>query len=172
MRRALPIWIVMRKKFTCPLQVGISGLLNRFKNTNMIILSVVLYLCYVLSKALIKTNATYAKLVVFLSCFVFAVLLNGYFAKIGKTIVEFVAVNMVKVFFRKRAGFNKPNKSMCCIFLPRKLNVSVAVWGNDPSNRADLNPWALFSLKQQAACWNIIQHIKHKIFGYGVCVHA
>ena len=160
----------MSKEFVRPLNVSVSSLLNCVKNANVVVFAVVLYLCNIFAEAFIEADSTYPKLIVFLGYFIFAVLFHCHFAQIGKTVIQFVAVNMVKMFFWKRTSFNQPHQPMCGIFLPSKLNVSVSIRRNNASNGADLNPWALFSLKQQATCWNIIQHIKHKIFGYGVCV--
>lgn len=162
----------MRKKLFRSLNISISCFVNSVKKANVIVLSVMLYLSDIFAEPLVEGNATYSKLVVLLCCFVFAVLLNGYLPKIGKAIVELVPINMVKMFFWESSSFYKPYQSMSRIFLTAKLNISIAVRSDSSSNRADLNPWALLSLKQQAACWKIIKHVKHKVFGYSLFIHA
>lgn len=154
-------------------RINVCGLsfLRSVVQAEVIVLSVVLNLCFVLFQPWNKANPTNAGLAVVLSAFVFVILLSCHLAKIADAVVQLVSVDVVDEEARKVSVLNQPHKSVRCVFFAAKLNVPVPLWSNRSCDFSDLDLWPRHLLKKRSGFSNVLKALKDKFAG-NACVHV
>lgn len=79
----------------------------------------------------------------FVCCFAVSPILTiGCFAKIFKSIVGTISVNVINMLFRHSSSYIEPNNPMCSIVFPVNLKIRVAATVNAPSFIANADFWS------------------------------